>query len=83
MKKNLKKYPSIKFYDKIFDETKLLVKIDGISGQELSKRIFEKYKIEDELCNDVSVLYLTGIGTTKDKLKKLEKALLKVADELI
>ena len=83
LKQNCAKYPSIKFYDKDFDETKILVKIDGISGKELSERIYEKYHIEDELCNDVSVLYLTGIGTTKEKLKKLEKALKKVADELI
>ena len=83
LKKNLKKYPSIKFYDKIFDETKLLVKIDGISGYELSQKMYEKFHIEDELANEVSVLYLTGIGTTKEKLKKLEKALIKIADELI
>ena len=45
--------------------------------------MFEKYHIEDELCNEKSVLYLTGIGTSKEKLKKLEKALIKIADELI
>ena len=83
LKQNCAKYPSIKFYNKDFDETKILVKIDGISGNELSKRIYEKYHIEDELCNEISVLYLTGIGTTKEKLKKLEKALIKIADELI
>ena len=77
------KYPSIKFYNKDIDETKILVKIDGISGYDLSKKMFEKYHIEDELCNEKSVLYLTGIGTTKEKLKKLEKALIKIADELI
>ncbi len=82
-KKNLKEYPSIKIYDKVFDETKILIKIDGISGYELSKKMFEKYHIEDELANEVSVLYLTGIGTTKEKLKKLENALIKIADELI
>lgn len=83
LKKNLKAYPSIKFYDKVFDETKILVKIDGISGLDLSKKMTEKYHIEDELANEKSVLYLTGIGTTKAKLKKLEKALIKVADELV
>ena len=82
-KKSFKDYPSVKFYDKSFDETKILVKIDGISGLELSKRIYEKFHIEDELANDVSVLYLTGIGTTKQKLKKLEKALKKIADEIV
>ena len=82
-KKKFKDYPSVKFYDKSFDETKILVKIDGISGFELSKRMYEKFHIEDELANEVSVLYLTGIGTTKQKLKKLEKALKKIADELV
>ena len=82
-KKSFKDYPSVKFYDKNFDETKILVKIDGISGLELSKRMYEKFHIEDELANEVSVLYLTGIGTTKEKLKKLEKALKKIADELV
>lgn len=83
LKKNCKDYPSIKFYDKTFDETKILVKIDGISGYELSKRMFENFHIEDELANEISVLYLTGIGTTKQKLKKLEKALKKISDDLI
>ena len=83
LKQNCQQYPSIKFYNKSFDETKILVKIDGISGDELSKRMYEKYHIEDELCNEKSVLYLTGIGTTKNKLFKLEKALKKIADELI
>lgn len=83
MKNRCKSYPSIKFYDKNFDETKILVKIDGITGSELSKRIYEKFHIEDELANEVSVMYLTGIGTTKDKLRKLEKALKSIADELI
>ena len=45
--------------------------------------MFEKFKIEDELTNEKSVLFLTGIGTTKQKLKKLEKALIKIADDLI
>lgn len=82
-KKKFKDYPSIKFYNKFSDETKILVKIDGLSGKELSKRIYEQFKIEDELANDVSVLYLTGIGTTKNKLKKLENALKKIADSII
>lgn len=83
LKRNCRAYPSIKFYDKVFDETKILVKIDGLTGYELSQKMFEKYHIEDELANDVSVLYLTGIGTTKAKLKKLEKALIKIADEIV
>jgi len=45
--------------------------------------MYEKYHIEDEIANEVSVMYLTGIGTTKFKLKKLEKALISIADELI
>ena len=40
--------------------------------------MFENYNIEDELCNPVSCLFLTGIGTTKQKLEKLKTALKKV-----
>ena len=41
----------------------------------LSDILFDEFNIEDELCNNCSSLLLTGIGTTKHKLKQLEKAL--------
>ena len=57
------------------DITKILIKKDGISGYELSKILFEKYRIEDEKTNDISTMLLTGIGTDKKKLIKLQKAI--------
>ena len=49
-----------------------------MSGFELSDILFEKYNIEDELANEKSVLLLMGLGTTKSKLKKIEKALTEI-----
>jgi hypothetical protein len=53
------------------DPTKILLK----GGYNLSKTLFEKYNIEDERVNDKTVLLVCGIGTTKQKLYKLKKAL--------
>lgn len=73
MKENLKELTSIDFY--CGDPTKILVKIDGLTGGELSETLFEKYNIEDEIANEKSVMLLTGLGTDSKKLKRLEKAL--------
>jgi len=70
MKKNL---PVCEFYGD--DPTKILVKVPNLSGFELSKILFEKYRIEDEICNEKSVMLLTGIGTDLKKLKRLGNAL--------
>lgn len=71
----LKSIPNLEVYAYNNDITKILVKVTNLSGFELSDILFEKYGIEDELANEKSVLFLTGIGTTKTKLKKLEKSL--------
>lgn len=55
------------------DITKILIKKDGLTGFELSEILFDKYNIEDERTNEKSTMLLTGIGTTKAKLKRLEK----------
>ena len=68
----------IEFYNDSHDDTKILLRKKGISGQKLSGQLFDKYKIEDELNNDICCLYLTGIGTTKSKLSKLKSALLNI-----
>ncbi|MBQ8636109.1 aminotransferase class I/II-fold pyridoxal phosphate-dependent enzyme [bacterium] len=60
------------------DLTKILLKKDGISGKELSQVLFDDYNIEDELNNDLCCLYLTGIGTKRNKLDKLKNSLKKV-----
>jgi len=58
------------------DITKILVKVDGISGEELSEILFNNYDIEDEKTNQKSTMLLCGIGTDKKKIKKLKNALL-------
>ena len=53
------------------DPTKILL----IGGFELSDKLFSKYGIEDERTNDKTTMLLCGVGTTKAKIKRLEKAL--------
>ena len=74
--REIKNIPNLEVYSKNNDVTKILIKVANMSGFELSDILFEKYGIEDELTNEKSVMLLTGIGTTKVKLKKLEKALI-------
>ena len=73
MKNNL---PNCEFYGG--DPTKILVKVPNLGGHELSEILFEKYRIEDEICNEKSVMLLTGVGTDLKKLKRLEKALKRI-----
>ena len=53
------------------DITKILIKKSGLSGEELSDILYNKYNIEDECANEKSVLLLTGLGTSKEKLRRL------------
>lgn len=73
---------NIHIYSKNNDITKMLIKIDGLSGFELSEILLTKFNIEDELANAVSVLFLTGIGSNKKKFIKLKDALIKIAKNL-
>ena len=57
------------------DITKILIKKEGLSGFEMSEKLFDDFGIEDEKTNEVSTMLLTGIGTTKEKLERLKKAL--------
>lgn len=59
------------------DFTKIFLKIERFSGYELSERL-SKYHIEDELANEKGVLLLCGLGTSKQKLDKLYKAVKKI-----
>lgn len=60
------------------DITKIFLSVDGRSGEELSSKLVA-YDIEDELVTDKGVLLLSGLGTDKRKLKKLEKAIRAIA----
>ena len=55
------------------DETKILMKKQGLSGFELSDILYDKFNIEDERTNEKSTMLLTGLGTTEEKLKRLYK----------
>ncbi len=83
MIRTLRTVPNLEVFSYNNDVTKILVKVTNMSGYELSDILFEKYNIEDELANEKSVLFLTGIGTTKTKLKKLEKALVEICSNNI
>lgn len=74
--RTLRTIPNLEIYSYNNDITKILIKVTNLSGFELSDILFEQYGIEDELANEKSVLLLTGLGTTKAKLKKLEKSLI-------
>lgn len=60
------------------DVTKILIKKSGMTGFELSEKLFDEFDIEDEKTNEVSTMLLCGIGTTEAKLKKLSHALKKI-----
>lgn len=72
-----KNCPKCDFLDN--DITKIVVRINGLSGFELSEKLFEDFGIEDELSNEKSVMLLCGIGVDKKMLNKLEFALNKIA----
>ena len=73
--RSIKTIPNLEVYSDNNDVTKILIKVTNLSGFELSDILFNDYHIEDELANEKSVLFLTGLGTSKTKLKKLEKVL--------
>jgi len=73
--------PNLEVYSLNNDISKILIKVKNMTGFEVSDIMLQKYGIEDELANEKSVLYLTGIGTPVSKLKKLKNALKRVCLE--
>ena len=57
------------------DPTKLIIKVEGLTGPELSQILYEDFDIEDEKTNDKSTMLLCGIGTDNKKLDKLQSVL--------
>ena len=57
------------------DVTKLFISIKGVSGYELSNILFEKFRIEDELCNSKGALFIFGSGTDNNKFDRLYRAI--------
>lgn len=60
------------------DPTKLLIRVPGISGYELSEMLYEDFDIEDERTNEMSTMLLCGIGTDSKKLDRLQHVLSKL-----
>ena len=56
------------------DVTKMFVGVKGLSGYALSEILFEKFRIEDELCNSKGALFIFGSGTEKNKFERLYRA---------
>lgn len=65
----------VKIYDKNNDPTKLLIKVKDADPEFISELLNEKYNIEEEYTNSRSLLFITGLGTTHKKLRKLYNAL--------
>ncbi|MEI8378132.1 MAG: aminotransferase class I/II-fold pyridoxal phosphate-dependent enzyme [bacterium] len=78
IREKLSKIKGVKLFEND-DFTKIFVKIEGFSGYKLSEKLSE-YNIEDELANEQGFLLLCGLGTSKDKLDKLYKAVKKIAE---
>ncbi len=57
------------------DPTKVLIRIPGVSGYQLSETLYNKFGIEDERTNEKSTMLLCGLGTDDKKLKILKHAL--------
>ena len=60
------------------DVTKILIKKDGMTGYELSEKLFDIFNIEDEKTNEKSTMLLCGLGTSFEKIEKLKKAIKKL-----
>lgn len=60
------------------DITKILIKKDGMTGYELSEKLYEDFNIEDEKTNKISTMLLCGIGTDEKKLERLFRAMQKL-----
>lgn len=61
----------------LHDPTKLFFGIKNLSGYDTGNILQEKFNTEVEFENNKGVLALTGIGTTKNKLKKFAHSLIK------
>lgn len=60
------------------DPTKILIRVSGISGYELSEMLYEDFGIEDEKTNEKSTMLLCGIGTDSKKIDRLQHVLSKL-----
>ena len=79
LKKNSNK--KINYYNSRYaDEGKILLKFDNVDSMLAAEILNKQFNIEEEYTNRKSLLFITGIGTTKNKLNKLKAALNKIAE---
>lgn len=79
LKKNSNK--KINYYNSRYaDESKILLKFDNVDSMLAAEILNKQFNIEEEYTNRKSLLFITGIGTTKNKLNKLKAALNKIAE---
>lgn len=66
---------NVEVYSGFCDKSKILLRVAGIPALAVAKILNEDFKIEEEFSNDNSLLFLTGIGTSKKKFEALLQAL--------
>ena len=71
---------NISCYDGFSDPAKLLIKINNISGLRASDILNNKFNIEEEFSNNQAMLFITGLGTNCEMLKRLSDALNFISD---
>lgn len=60
------------------DPTKVLIRVPGVTGYELSEMLYSDFGIEDERTNEKSTMLLCGLGTDSKKIDKLFHVLSKL-----
>lgn len=74
-RKKIKKLEFFELLEKNVDITKICVRPTRISAEEVSDIIYKKFKLECEIQHARALTFLCGLGTDKQKLKKLYAAL--------
>lgn len=72
----------VDFYADNNDSTRLLMRLKNKNNAEAAEILNKKYGIEEEYSTNSFMLFITGIGTDKTKLKRLKNALKKVYKNL-
>ncbi|MGD9580743.1 MAG: aminotransferase class I/II-fold pyridoxal phosphate-dependent enzyme [Vampirovibrionia bacterium] len=83
IRKELKQIDRIKILDFnegfLIDPTRLFIKIEGLSGDDLADIIESKYHIGIESLNNTGNLFFINIGNTKEQISRLTEALKEIA----
>ena len=69
----------VEIYSGFCDKSKILLRMKSLPALAVAKILNEDFKIEEEFSNDNSLLFLTGIGTTKRKFDTLFNALKEIS----